>query len=560
MTPKYKIDLSSSFYGEAIERGLLYVDKTLFIEHVFDNPSKVTLITRPRRMGKTLNMDTLRTFLDPKVDSEQLFKGMKIEQSKYYNLQNQHPVIWLSFRTFTNEDMRGDFFSQISSCVEQYLTPEQITPELQRILDEREKSPKLLRSVRVLCANLHKVYGKRPVVLIDEYDKLYMDTAKKGGPDYDNAREFTKGIMAPALKDNPSLEKAVITGVNRIAQESMFSELNNIEVDGVFNPSIFDEDFGFTDDEVKALVPPEEFDLVQRWYDNYRVGDKEVFFTYSVVSYLKRGTFDNYWGKSGTIDLIDKALTPKRTEQIIQTIGNGGFESAVYDRISGSDLMNDFPEDESFYSLLVQTGYMTHTPIPKDEDDNDYDDDEYDDELSTPKYILNTPNRELESVWKQFILSRVVHIQNPDITDVFKHTDDLALFEFRLNDLINYKLSYYDFEKKEPEKTYHIFMLAMLVAVGFKVTSNKELGRGRYDLLMTRKTKSRGTQYFIFEFKRVDTPGKDSEFLQVAASEAIAQIREKDYAGGIEDRGDAPVYLIGIGFCGSQNWVKAEEL
>ncbi|MDR1861444.1 MAG: ATP-binding protein, partial [Candidatus Ancillula sp.] len=408
---------------------------------------------------------------------------------------------------------------------------------------------------------------KRPVVLIDEYDKLYMDTAKKGGPDYDNAREFTKGIMAPALKDNPSLEKAVITGVNRIAQESMFSELNNIEVDGVFNPSIFDEDFGFTDDEVKALIPPEEFDWVQRWYDNYRVGDKEVFFTYSVVSYLKRGTFDNYWGKSGTIDLIDHALTNDRIEQITKTIGNGGFEAAVQDRISGEDLMNHFPEDKSFYSLLVQTGYMTHTPIPND-DDNDNDDDDDDryygrrnvNKLSTPKYILNCPNIELELVWRDFILSRVAHMEEFQITDVFKLTDDLALFEFRLNDLINYKLSYYDFEKKEPEKTYHIFMLAMLVAVGFKVTSNKELGRGRYDLLMTRKTKSRGTEYFIFEFKRVDTPGKDAEFLQVAASEAIAQIREKDYAGGIEGRVEAPVYLIGIGFCGSQNWVKAEEL
>jgi hypothetical protein len=404
-------------------------------------------------------------------------------------------------------------------------------------------------------------------VLIDEYDKLYMDTAKKGGPDYDNAREFTKGIMAPALKDNPSLEKAVITGVNRIAQESMFSELNNIEVDGVFNPSIFDEDFGFTDDEVKALIPPEEFDWVQRWYDNYRVGDKEVFFTYSVVSYLKRGTFDNYWGKSGTIDLIDHALTNDRIEQITKTIGNGGFEAAVQDRISGEDLMNHFPEDKSFYSLLVQTGYMTHTPIPND-DDNDNDDDDDDryygrrnvNKLSTPKYILNCPNIELELVWRDFILSRVAHMEEFQITDVFKLTDDLALFEFRLNDLINYKLSYYDFEKKEPEKTYHIFMLAMLVAVGFKVTSNKELGRGRYDLLMTRKTKSRGTEYFIFEFKRVDTPGKDAEFLQVAASEAIAQIREKDYAGGIEGRVEAPVYLIGIGFCGSQNWVKAEEL
>ncbi|MDR1861469.1 MAG: AAA family ATPase, partial [Candidatus Ancillula sp.] len=199
MTPKYKIDLSSSFYGEAIERGLLYVDKTLFIEHVFDNPSKVTLITRPRRMGKTLNMDTLRTFLDPKVESEQLFKGMKIEQSEYYNLQNQHPVIWLSFRTFSDGDPRHIFYSQIRRNVEHYLTEEQYSYDIKGIMEDGVQTSNLLPAVRLLCENIEEVYGKRPVVLIDEYDKLYMDTAKKGGPDYDNAREFTKGIMAPAL-------------------------------------------------------------------------------------------------------------------------------------------------------------------------------------------------------------------------------------------------------------------------------------------------------------------------------------------------------------------------
>jgi hypothetical protein len=539
MASKYRIDLGTSNFREFIEKGNLYIDKTLFIEHIIDNPSKVLLFTRPRRMGKTLNIDTLRTFLDPQVtDAKELFKGLNIEKSHVYEKMGSHPVIWLSFRDLKYGACRAQFLYKIKDIAKLYLEEDEISEELRFSLDLN--SPMLLDSVAILSKNIYEVTGKRSYVIIDEYDKLVMDSVNIGKDAVQEAVDFTKGLMGPALKDNPHLEKGVITGVNRITQESMFSDLNNIVVDGVFQASEFDTDFGFIEEEVSKLIETkQDFEKVTNWYNGYRVGNEKVYFAYSVMSYLQYGVFSNYWGKSGVMDMIINHLTTDRIEAITKTISNGGVVESVEDRISIEGLFERNRAD-AFYSLLVQTGYFTHDKVG-DKNDPFYD--------MSNNYLLNCPNIELQKVWETFILSNMYSIPEYNIFQAFNYGDNLAIFQGRFQELLTNKLSYFDFEKKEPEKTYHVYVIGLLAAAGYKPKSNKESGLGRYDIFVEVNDKA-----YIFEFKQT----KDPEKIEEAAAVAIQQIHDKKYYEEIKT--DKPIILVGIGFCGKSNWVTAENL
>jgi hypothetical protein len=527
---EYRIDLGSSQFRRFVEEDLLYIDKTLFVEHVLDDPSTVLLFTRPRRMGKTLNLDTLRTFVDPQIkDAAQLFKGLKIEKSKYYSKMGAHPVIWLSFRDFHPETKEIEFQRLIETTAKKYLTEDQMSSIIRKAVNGEGEL--LLSAIRYLCQDIEAATGQKSFIIIDEYDKLYMDSATQGEAAYEEAKNFTKTIMASCLKDNPSLQKAVITGVNRIAQESMFSDLNNIDVFGVLRNSAYDTDFGFTEEEVSALIDDaDELDKVRDWYNNYRVGNSKIYFTYSVMSYLKYGKFGNYWGKSGSINLIQSGLTPQRVEQITSAISGDKFIAPVSDRLNGEDL-NGFKASGSFYSLLVQTGYMT-----------------FDETESDRNYELSLPNIELKNVWEEFILNKVYDIIESEVVDVLKVADQKEIFQGRFKDLLTNKMSYYDFDVEEPEKTYHVYVLALLAAVGLKPKSNKESGLGRYDVLLQRDDAN-----FIFEFKKAQS--KDE--LEDACFRAIEQIKDKDYAAEIENNN--PTYFVGIGFNSKSNMVRIES-
>jgi hypothetical protein len=234
-----RIDLGSSDFRQFIEYGNLYIDKTRFIEHVVRDASSVLLITRPRRSGKSLNFDTLRTFLDCRQDTRGLFKGLYIENSEVYEKANKHPVIFLNLKKLTVEGYKKQFLNTLRKIADYYLHEEQIDWSVRQCFES--KSYEETETLQYLIENLHSVYGVRPYVLIDEYDKILTDNLSS--PQYDIIKKWLTKIFESALKDNPSLEKAVITGVTRISQESMFSGLNNLEVYDVFTPSAFDGDF-----------------------------------------------------------------------------------------------------------------------------------------------------------------------------------------------------------------------------------------------------------------------------------------------------------------------------
>jgi len=367
-----RINLGSSEFRRFIEERCLYVDKTAFIEHVLDDASDVLLFCRPRRMGKTLNLDMLRTFLDPKSPegTAGLFDGLHIEGSQHFSKLGSTPVVWMSFKDFRPESRGLDFARAIMKNADRYLGEVQPSGELKRLalalskyeedLDFEIESRVDVGLLKILTDGIFSALGVRPWLLIDEYDALVMGSA--GQPQFKDAVQFTRDVLGPAIKDNRSLGKAVITGVNRIAQESLFSGVNNLEVCDVFAKGAFDCDFGFTEDEVAELCTPEELAEAREWYNGFRVGGEKVYFTYSVMSYLKSGQLRNYWGKSGVMDTIKHGLDYGRFGKVSALVG--GFGQAreavtVKDRLSAKDIQG-FRQDGAFWSLLVQTGYMTY--------------------------------------------------------------------------------------------------------------------------------------------------------------------------------------------------------
>jgi hypothetical protein len=538
-----RINLGSSLFRRFIEEDLLYVDKTTFVEHVLDDASDVLLFCRPRRMGKTLNLDTLRTFIDVKGDAAArgLFEGLSIVDSPHFAAANSRPVVWLSFRDLSKDAPELSFAVELKREMGRYLESEQLSDALLQSLTEG--SPLITSALRFLTQDLHAAYGAEPYVLIDEYDKLVMDAI--GKPYFDEVREFTKSVLAAVLKDNPSLGKGVLTGVNRIAQESLFSDLNNLKVCDVFRQSVYDTDFGFTEAEVAELCTPTELAEAREWYNGYRIGDEKVYFTYSVMSYLDSGRLNNYWGRSGTMSIIKGGLSLERIETITGLIGGFGelkFRANVKDRLAPDD-MADFPSDDAFYSLLVQTGYLT-----------------YDRTDEQNEYVIYLPNTELKKVWEDFILSSLLMEQAPNIKDALTllAPDTLERFDVAFGELIDSRLSYIDFPHGKVEDIHHAFIAGILAAVGTRFISNREAGLGRYDICAFLPDKT-----IVFEFKEAegtsDTPaGKRPALLTSAAEAAIKQIHERDYAA--EAPKGLPTYAVGIGFLGKNAVVRAEAL
>jgi hypothetical protein len=525
-----KINLGSSVFRTFIEQDALLVDKSAFIEHVLDDSSDVLLFTRPRRMGKSLNLDMLRSFIDIKQDvvAEGLFKGLYIESSEYFARANTAPVVYLNMRELRKDSYQQLFIVSIRRQAEHYLIEENYSRELADALSG--DTGLTTAALRFLTENLYAVYGAKPFVLIDEYDKLIMDSIAT--PAFDEVRDFTKAMMSSALKDNPALGKAVLTGVNRIAQESMFSDLNNLKALDVFKPSAFDCDFGFTETEATELCTPEELKDVRQWYNGFRIGGEKVYFTYSVMSYLDSGYLSNYWGQSGAINSIKSRLNTERVETIAELVNGFGatlVPMSVKSRLTAEDLLG-YATDDSFYSLLVQTGYLT-----------------FDMTDSPGIYNLTLPNKELVSVWRQFILSDVFATQGLAITNALAHIQDPLRFAHEFSSLITNKLSYFDMEAYDPEKTYHSYIAGMLAGVGIPFVSNRESGYGRYDIMALFADKTVIFEFKDLKVKKEDTP-QTRAALKDSAWAAIDQIVDKGYAADAPP--NKPVYAVGIGFLG----------
>ena len=528
---KNRINISSSRFSDFIKEGSLYVDKTAFIEHVLQNSSNVLLFTRPRRTGKSLNMNTLATFLDCKQDTAHLFKGLYIETSDEFRKINKYPVIYLSFKELKAADYEWRFKHNLLETANRYLEKEQYIPQLVDYFNDNDNHT--TGALLDLTKNLYAVYGVKPYVLIDEYDKILMDNIYS--TEYENLRRWITDVFDSALKDNHALGKAVLTGVTRISKESMFSGLNNLAVYDIFTNKTYDRDFSLTEEEAQALLTAEELDEVRDWYNNTRVGNAKLYNIYSVMSYLKYGRLDNYWAKSGTLDMLITLMNKRRADSLLEMIENRNtfVATELQSRLSLKNIASANLADSHYYSLAIQAGYLTFD-IEKEQAGT-----------SPATYRVYIPNSELQSVWRDFILEFVVESPVEDLRGIFKNITDTEDFSLQLKDFIDFRLSCFDTDKKEPEKMYHIFLFGMALGVRFKCTSNKESGFGRYDLLIEGDTFNA-----VLEFKRA---GSSSE-LEQKASEALRQIDRQKYYAGIANGN--PIYKIGIACYKTECMVK----
>jgi len=466
-------------------------------------------------------MDTLAAFLDCAQSTAQLFKGLYIESSPVFGQVNKNPVIYLNFKQLRAENRKNQLKSMLKDIAGRYLKKEDINYKLTDYFDSREDfdTGALLYLTQNLCA----VYGVKPYILIDEYDKILMDNVYSA--EYENLRRWITEVFEAALKDNDCLNKGILTGVTRISKESMFSGLNNPAVYDVFTSGDFDRDFSLTEDEAQELLSPEELDEVRDWYNNTRVGKEKLYNIFSVMSYLHYGKLDNYWANSGTLDMLINLMNKRRADGLLELIENrhSFIITKLQPRLSLKNIAAANLADSQFYSIAVQSGYLTYDIESKQTGNQ------------AASYKVYMPNLELQSVWRDFILEFVVEAPGADFRDIFKNIGDTEDFGIQLKDFIDRRLSYFDTDKNEPEKIYHIFLFGMALGAKFKCASNKESGFGRYDLLIEGDIFNA-----VMEFKK----SADIKGLEKKAAEALKQIDDQKYYAVI--RNNKPIYKIGV--------------
>jgi len=532
------IDLSTSSFERMINNGNLYIDKTRMIENFLNESSSVQLITRQRRLGKSLNMDTLKCFLMDKKDNRKLFKGLYIESSPAWGKANTAPVFYFDFKGLNTETYKKTICFMIVEYIKSYCDEKPFSEATQEyILNKNyEDTDGLLH----LTKSVYQATGKRSYILIDEYDKMMMDNYKSDK--YDEIRKYETLLFSAGFKGNEYLEKALLTGVMRISRESLFSGLNNIDVFDIFNDSTYTEDYGLTEaetDELQALAGFDKGEL-KGWYNGIMINGQAIYNTYSTTNYLKSGEYKCYWTMSGVMDIIAGLLNEERRKTLAKLLNGETITETVEERISVADLSRE-TGDEDFYSLLAQAGYLSAKKVLAGGD----------------KMELSIPNTELAIAWKKFILKQEFKATSRYVRGLFENSADADRFAKDLERILTDRLSYHDLaalqgedRQKAHEILYHVFLLGFLCADGHSrrryPVSNRESGEGRFDIFIEREEGN-----YIFELKASET----AESLEKDAAAALEQISAKRYGAEMPGR----IIKTGMAFFGKRCKVICAE-
>ena len=550
---KRKIAIGESDYKSLILRGCYYIDKTLYIKRILDNSSSVALITRPRRFGKTLNMSMLRYFFDITKDSKELFEGKKImqETEEYTNKLNSYPVIYITLK----DVMDGSFEDMVraikTAVVDMYrehkylLESDKVDEfEKERIKDifwVREDLEALKISIKELSSYLFAHYGKKVILLIDEYDVPIQNAYVSGY--YDEAIKFFKTFFGTTFKDNPYLEKTVLTGVSRVAKESLFSGANNFDVYTVLADE-FAEDFGITKEEMKKIISDyelqEDEEELKKWYDGYRIGNTEnIYNPWSVLNYLSKGELKPYWVNTSSNDLIKLILKNSVVvKEKIEMLLNG---EEIEVAINEETIINGIEQNENnIWGLLLGTGYLKVTK-----------------HMEEDIYKVVIPNYEIKYLFQDIIRNWFYDkVPMNDLRSILKDltTKNWEEFELKFERLVSEMFSFMDIGENTAENFYHAFVLGMLVGLKdtYYVNSNRESGMGRYDIMLEPKEKQANS--FIMEFKvcREDS----EEGMEKAIEEATKQIENKQYESNLKERGFSNITKMVFAFRGKQVKMK----
>ena len=546
-----KIPLGSSSFSEILsDPDLFYVDKTDFIVEFLQESAKISLITRPRRFGKTLNLSMLRYFFDQKNAGEnrRLFENLEIGQNQAaMSQQGSRPVIALTFK-----DCKARNWEDLQDAVAGLLA--RVAREHSPAFSQEIKTPAWFAAVFekkasfeesfAFLANLMGLYhqkGMHPLLLIDEYDVPLQEAWQHGC--WEEAIAFFRNFFSASFKDNPHIWRGVLTGCLRISRESMFTGLNNLKVYSVSSQG-YSSHFGFTQEEtVKAL---EEFGLsthledVENWYNGYCFGKTTIYNPWSISCFLDNKKLQPYWVNTSG-QQMEKSLLKKSNQDIkkeLQILMSGGGitvnlqEQAVFENLER--------HPENFWNFLYQTGYLKAVALHLSPQN------------PRPAVELKIPNLEVQGIYLNSIQSWFIETQSQNaMIEVGKalQKGDAEEFSAIFQEIVTQSFSYFDVEKKNPESFYHAFILGMMVQFSniWQIKSNREAGFGRADVLLIPKN-PHDTTGVIFEFKR----RRGKEDLEAAAQNALKQIQERQYAHELKASGCQEILEIGVGFSGKE--------
>jgi len=545
---KKAIPIGIENFERMIKEEYYYVDKSMLIEDILVNRAAVTLFTRPRRFGKTLNMSMLKYFFDieNKDKNRKLFENLKISGSKYMNEQGKYPVIFISLK-----DLKADTWEKCILEIKKMVS--KIYREFQYIIENMDEDDKntynsiknrkndidLNTSIELLSDFLYEYYGNKVIILIDEYDSPIINALNNGY--YNEAINFFQVFYSSALKTNDSLKYGILTGITRIIKEGIFSGLNNLYVNTVLSQD-YAEYFGLLENEVTEMLDYFEIKYkmkeVRNWYNGYCFGDKQIYNPWSIVNYLKEKEIKAYWANvSGNIlleNMLDHAGESVYIDLKKFTDGES-IEKYISDGTTIKSLLNN---DDEIWQLFLYSGYLTKSEeqIKRKE-------------FSEQGYFINTynlkiPNREIRSYFGNMFINRFFGTEvKTDILIKALENGDIVKFEKTLGEIMINMLSHFDLDK-EIEKIYQVFMIGL---VGFlmgryEIISNNESGCGRYDLAMI-PVRSNEKAY-LMEFKI----SKTEKEMSLKAEEALRQIDEKKYDTRLKARGIKNILKLGIAF------------
>ena len=532
-------------FDELIKKNCFYVDKTDFIREWWESNDSVTLITRPRRFGKTLNMSMTEQFFSINyADRSDLFKGLSIwKNEKYRDLQGTYPVLSLSFANIKERDYQTtrkkicqiivELYTNYSFLLDSQKLKDGDRDFFQRISVDMDDVDATM-AIHYLCKYLYMYYGKKVIVLLDEYDTPMQEAYVDGY--WDDLVAFTRSMFNSTFKTNPWLERGIMTGITRVSKESIFSDLNNLEVVTTTSDK-YATSFGFTEKEVFSALEEcgldSEKEEVKCWYDGFIFGShKDIYNPWSILNYLDKRYFTTYWANTSSNSLVGKLLREgnrgikEKFENLLrgEVIRTPIDEQIVYNQLDGSE--------KAVWSLLLASGYLKVLS---------YDRMELLERGQKQMYELALTNYEVECMFEGMIRGWFTEAEE-DYNEFIKAMlqNDLKAMNAYMNRVALSTFSYFDTGKRpsydQPERFYHGFVLGLIVDLQNKyvITSNRESGFGRYDVMLEPK-RPQEDDAIILEFKVYDED--DEENLKETVQSALAQIEEKQYAAQLIARG-----------------------
>ena len=545
---KKRIPIGLKSYDKLKKGNYYVVDKTMMICDFLERGNEVTLITRPRRFGKTINMSMMAEFFDVTKDAKEIFKDTAIMDTEYAAEMNQYPTVFLSFASAKNSKQ------ELTKAIKYQLRKEYDrhrqafeTTMTEFDADEYQKIRKALldtengeidgigNTLAFLIEKLEKHHGKKVMVFIDEYDTPFIEAHVNGY--YEEIRGGLSSLLHNALKASTSLQYAMLTGIQRVAKENIFSDLNNLVVCTVKDQE-YAQYLGFTEAETKAVLEYYGLKLdeeVKAMYDGYHFGKEEIYNPWSILNYASREVLEPYWVNTSSNKMIRKAMEGRDQafargyEELIE---KGKLETLVRMETSFFEVSST----ESLWGLFVNAGYLTIEKVISARDG---------------RYVLRIPNEEVQQEFRDLTAS-YLNVSESNLSAMFNglRYEERERFAQSYADMLLTLPSYHDLKD---ENSYHVLFLGMCAWLSneYEIKSNREEGKGRRDIIL--KAKKESLPSYVLEFKYLKEA--DTERLEESAKEAVLQIKEKHYDAELQGR----TILIGLAHAGKEVWIEWQE-